>query len=342
MNLENFKKNIIIVLDKIKLHLFERKNYYIFNPKRTVLAFGIGVAVSVLYLYSHTPPSSFPVGKVFTVENGESLQSITESLYNSNIIRSKTIFRTTVIILGGEKKVIAGDYLMDKKEGPIDLAYRFTRGGFHLNVAKITIPEGWNVFEIGDYLEKNLIDFNKKKFISLSQPREGYLFPDTYFVSPTIKPESIVEKLEKNFNEKIPKISGISTTTYKLKDVITMASIIEREARTMDSRRLIAGILWKRLKIGMPLQVDAAFDYVNGKTTFELSLDDLKIDSPYNTYKYKGLPPGPIGNPGVDAIFATINPIESKYLYYLTGNDGKMYYAKTFEEHVKNKQKYLY
>ena len=176
----------------------------------------------------------------------------------------------------------------------------------------------------------------------MAQEKEGYLFPDTYFISPAIKPEDLIEKMSINFNEKIPNISGISTTTYKFEDVIIMASILEREARTMESRRIIAGILWKRLKIGMPLQVDSSFLYINGKGTFELTLDDLKTDSPHNTYKYKGLPVGPIGNPGEDSIFAAIHPIETKYLYFLTGHDGKMYYGKTFDEHKKNKAKYLY
>jgi UPF0755 protein len=329
-------------LEKTKLFFSNKKLHLNIAPQKAVYSFLIGLSVAILYLFLHTPPRDFPIGKVFTISTGESLQDITENLYASNIIRSKLIFRSTVIMLGGEKKVIAGDYLLDKKVGPVDLAYRLVSGRFHLDVKRITIPEGWNVFEISEYLKKTLINFNEKNFLSIAKQKEGYLFPDTYFVSPTIKSDDIVEKMAKNFNEKIPHIPGIATTTYKFKDVVIMASIIEREARTTESRQIIAGILWKRLKIGMPLQVDAAFDYVNGKATFDLSVDDLKIDSPYNTYKYKGLPPGPIGNPGLNAIWSTINPVQTKYLYYLTGKDGKMYYAKTFEEHVRNKQKYLY
>ena len=258
------------------------------------------------------------------------------------VIKSPVVFRSTVIILGGEKSVIAGNYLLDKTLGPVDLAYRLTKGDFHLDIMRVTIPEGWNTFEIAEYLSKNLLEFDTERFVKLAQEKEGYLFPDTYFISPAIKPEDLIEKMSINFNEKIPNISGISTTTYKFEDVIIMASILEREARTMESRRIIAGILWKRLKIGMPLQVDSSFLYINGKGTFELTLDDLKTDSPHNTYKYKGLPVGPIGNPGEDSIFAAIHPIETKYLYFLTGHDGKMYYGKTFEEHKKNKAKYLY
>jgi len=120
-----------------------------------------------------------------------------------------------------------------------------------------------------------------------------------------------------------------------------MASILEGEALTTSDRKLVAGVLWRRLEIGMPLQVDATFSYVNGKTTFELTLDDLKIDSPYNTYKYKGLPPTPINNPGLNSINAALYPTKTKYLYFLSGNDGKMHYARTFEEHKRNRQLYL-
>jgi len=120
-----------------------------------------------------------------------------------------------------------------------------------------------------------------------------------------------------------------------------MASIIEAEARTTESRRIISGILWKRISLGMPLQVDSTFVYINGKNTYELTSDDLKIDSPYNTYVYKGLPPTPIGNPGLDAILAALYPKTSKYLYFLSSKSGDMYYATTFEQHKRNKELYL-
>ena len=120
-----------------------------------------------------------------------------------------------------------------------------------------------------------------------------------------------------------------------------MASIIEKEAHTSDDRRVISGILWERLKIGMPLQVDATFLYINGKNTYDLSVDDLAIDSPYNTYKYAGLPIGPIGNPGLDSLEAALAPMTSPYLYYLSDKSGKTYYARTFNEHKRNREKYM-
>ena len=124
------------------------------------------------------------------------------------------------------------------------------------------------------------------------------------------------------------------------RDVIIMASMLEKEARQLETRRVIAGILWKRLERGMPLQVDAVFGYILDRDTFSPSLNDLSINSPYNTYTHTGLPPGPIGNPGLESLDAALHPVETPYWYYLTGADGTMHYARTFAEHVANR-KYL-
>lgn len=339
------KKIIIFIrylVERFKFYFSKLKVDVNISEKKAVLAFIFAFIFSIMYLYFISAPSGFPVGKIFSVSQGESLENVTQNLYSLGAIRYPSVFRAHVIVMGGEKRVIAGDYLLDKKESPADLAYRLVNGKFNLNLKKLTIPEGWNIFEIGSYLDETLENFDKKKFLELAKNKEGYLFPDTYFVSPATKPGDLIDRMGKNFNKKVQDIPGLATTTIKFSDVIIMASIIEREANTPESRRAVSSILWKRIKNFMPLQVDSAFDYVNGKNTFTLTLSDLKIDSPYNTYKYKGLPPGPIGNPGADSISAAINPTETDYLYFLTGRNGKMYYAKTFEEHVKNKQKYLW
>lgn len=289
----------------------------------------------------HSAPKDFPIGQILTINPGQSLQTITVNLHNSKIIRSPFFFRFHVFLLGGEKKLKAGDYLLDRREGPTDLAYRITRGEFHLETVKVTIPEGWSIYEIADYLKLNLVDFDKVRFINIAKDKEGYLFPDTYFVSPTVKPDQIVSMMSDNFENKLKEVGSLATSTHNLKEIITISSILEEEGITTESRRIIAGILWKRLSLGIPLQVDSTFLYINGKNTYELTLDDLKIDSPYNTYKYKGLPPGPISNPGLDSISSALNPIETKYLYFLSSKSGKMYYSETFEDHKKNKELYL-
>ena len=204
------------------------------------------------------------------------------------------------------------------------------------------IPEGSSTKEIATILGKILPDFAKEKFITEAQGKEGYLFPDTYYFPPNIKPDAVIEAMEKNFNEKIISLNEqISAFGKPMKEIIIMASLLEEEARKLETKQMIADILWRRLKMDMPLQVDASFQYVNGKNTFTLSLDDLKIDSPYNTYLYKGLPPTPITNPGLDSIIAAVTPTTSKYLYFLTDKNGNMRYAVTHDEHVVNKEKYL-
>ncbi len=310
------------------------------NRKVATLISGFIVLCSI-YLFIHRTPVDFPLGQVITIYPGESLQEISENLKELKVVKYPFILRVHVILLGGEKRVMAGDYLLDRKEGPADIASRLVNGGFHIETVKITIPEGWNVFQIADYLAKNLINFDRKVFLNLASKDEGYLFPDTYFVSPAVKYEKLIDLMKSNFESKIEEILEIVKSKYTLREIIIMASILEAEARTTDSRRTIAGILWKRLSLGIPLQVDSTFSYVNGKNTYELTLDDLQIDSPYNTYKYRGLPPGPIGNPGVDAIKSAVTPITTKYLYFLSSKNGDMYYATTFEQHKKNKELYL-
>ncbi len=311
------------------------------TKKYTTYTFVSVLVLISFYIFIKTPPSDFPLNTVVTIEEGESLQNITNHLYSEKIIKFPLLFRSAVIMLGGERNVIAGDYLLDKKEGPLDLAYRLIKGQFHLDILRITIPEGWNVYEIGDHLEKNLKNFDKETFVELAEGLEGYLFPDTYFIADTARPKTVINLMRSNFEEQIKSIVGLATSTKSLHEIITMASILEGEANTTESRKVVSGILWKRITAGMRLQVDATFKYINGKGTFQLTYDDLKIDNPYNTYVYKGLPPGPIGNPGLDAINAALYPKTTRYLYFLTGKDGKMYYARTFEEHKRNKALYL-
>lgn len=206
----------------------------------------------------------------------------------------------------------------------------------------VTIPEGYNTSQIGETFEKLGI-FSKEDFVKIAQREEGYLFPDTYRFYKNAKPEDVISKMKDNFNKKLtPEIlKEIKKQNKTLNDVIIMASLLEEEVGATEDRKIVAGILWKRLDLGMGLGVDAALTYVLGKTSGELTAMDLKLDSPYNTYRYRGLTPTPISNPGLDAILAALRPAPSPYLYYLTGKDGQTHYAKTLEEHALNKFKYL-
>lgn len=173
---------------------------------------------------------------------------------------------------------------------------------------------------------------------------EGFLFPDTYVFGPTASPKQIVGLLLKNFRNKIePLITKYSLFLEKhtLRDTVILASLLEREAISLEDKRIVAGILYNRLEAGMRLDVDATVSYIKGDWRSPITYSDLQSDSAYNTRKKGGLPPGPICNPGLISLEAAMSPLPSAYLYYLTGSNGQMYYAKTLEEHNLNKAKFL-
>lgn len=287
-----------------------------------------------------SPPLNFPVGSTVTIKEGSTLFEISRKLQDERIINFPVWFRMFAIILGGENSMQAGEYKFSLPQNSLQVAIRMVQGDHNLDLVKITIPEGYNVFDIAKLFKKEFPFFDEAKF--LSEAPEGYLFPDTYFFPMSTTASTTIKKMNDNFYKKIKALEEqIMASNKSLEEIISMASIIEREANRSPDREIISGILWSRLEKGIPLQVDASFIYVNGETTFDLSLSDLKIDSPYNTYVYKGLPPTPIANPGIKSIEASLNPTKSPYLYFLTGHDGHMYYAKTFNEHIENKKKYL-
>jgi len=206
----------------------------------------------------------------------------------------------------------------------------------------VTIPEGLSIKQIGEILENAKL-FPKDAFVKIAQKEEGYLFPDTYRFYKNAKPEDAVVKMKENFNKKVTAdiLEEIKKSKRTLREVVIMASILEEEVKSTEDRKIVAGILWKRLDRGMGLNVDAALTYILGRASHDLTIDDLKFDSPYNTYRYRGLPPTPISNPGLDAILAAASSTPSKYFYYLTDKEGAVHYAKTLEEHALNKFKYL-
>jgi UPF0755 protein len=179
-------------------------------------------------------------------------------------------------------------------------------------------------------------------FESEGLPYEGYLFPDTYVFPPSATTASIIAAMQKNFEDKTALLAASSTSSgHSFSDIVIMASLLEKEARTPTDQRIVAGILWNRLARNMPLQVDAVFGYIYNRDTYSPSFADLSVNSPYNTYIHRGLPPGPINNPGLIALMAAAYPIQSKYLYYLTGSDGTMHYAVTYAQHEANERTYL-
>ncbi len=301
--------------------------------------------MAAFYINFWAAPKDFPLGMIYDLKSGQTLSTVSNNFQKLNVIRSDFWFKSFVYIFTfGKVKVIEGDYAMPNKQDVLNIAWRVSRGLLEIVPVKTTLPEGLNSFEIADILSNNFPSFNKVEFLNIVEKEklEGYLFPDTYFIMPNAKESEVIKIMNDNYNRKISEVSDdIKKFGKSESDVIKMASIIEEEARTTESREIVAGILWKRISINMALQVDSSFKYINGKTTATLTTDDLKIDSPYNSYTRRGLPPTPISNPGLEAIKATINPKKSPYMYFLTDNDGNMHYAVTFDEHIANKLKYL-
>ncbi|OHA17665.1 MAG: hypothetical protein A2664_03540 [Candidatus Taylorbacteria bacterium RIFCSPHIGHO2_01_FULL_46_22b] len=299
-------------------------------------------ALFILFLIESSAPSSFPVNSLLTVRENTSISSVAQYLKDRHVIKSPLLFRIAVSLFNPDNGVLSGSYYVSEPSSVFAISYRISRGVFGLKPVSLTVPEGSNIFQIAELASKAFSEFDSMAFIKLAHGKEGYLFPDTYYFLPTVKAPEIIDAMEQNFQNKINSISNeIASFGRPVADVVKMASYLEEEARLTQTRRMISGILWKRLDEGMPLQIDCTFQYVNGKNTFQLSLDDLKIDSPYNTYKYRGLTPTPISNPGLDSLRAAVTPIESKYYYFLSDKEGVMHYGITHDQHVANKNKYL-
>lgn len=335
------------VLNRRKTDVIPTIKWVAFLRRRLSLKTSLGILLIYLGMLSFyytvlKEPVDFPAGRIITLEEGLSLKEAGEVLEDQSLVRSATWLRNFVIFFSGEKGVIAGDYFFEEPVTLITIAKTITDKNYRMEPQRITIPEGYLSSEMAEVYSSKLARFDKDIFLEKAAALEGYLFPDTYFFLPTASEDVVIKSMQDNFYSKIEPIKdAIEQSEYSLSEIITMASILELEGKTKDSREVIAGILWKRLEIGMPLQVDASFIYISGKGTSEITVDDLKSDSPFNTYKFKGLPPSPISNPGLESILAALNPKESDYLYYLSDKDGHMYYAKDFETHKKNKALYI-
>jgi len=267
----------------------------------------------------------------FLVKKGQGVMEIASDLEGQGIIKSKYFFLLYVLSQKKETELIAGQYQLSPAMNVPEIVDKFVSGDCLKKT--ITIIEGWTIKDIEKYLKMGEID----------PALEGYLFPDTYEISPEDGLAEIIGKMRQNFEKKLtPELrEEIAKQGKTISRIVIMASLLEKEVQTPEDKKIVAGILEKRLKNNMPLQVDATITYLSGRKTTEISKEELAVDSPYNTYKYKGLPPGPICNPGLESIVAAIYPIESDYWFYLSAPDGETIFSKTLQEHNRAKEKYL-
>ncbi len=296
---------------------------------------------------------------IFEIKKGEGTEKIASSLAEKNIISGKIYFYYYLYTSRLLNKIMPGSYMLNGNLNIPEIAHIITNS--EAQAVKITFPEGLMGRDMAEILKKN--NFDGEEFLRLANDipenlrtrygflnnaeiasLEGYLFPDTYFFKKEITAEDILKKMLDNFENRIDAqiLSDIEKQNKKLSDIIILASIVEKEVPTQADMKIVAGIFKNRLAIDMPLQSDATLSYILDDKIDSHTIEQTKIISPYNTYINKGLPPGPIANPGMNAILAAVYPQETDYLYFLTaktGGENKTYYARTFEEHIANKGK---
>jgi UPF0755 protein len=308
------------------------------------------------------PPADAPSIEVRIAE-GWSATQIAYVLAQEGVIDSAAGYR---LYANADKVALRG------KPG----TYRIAKGTSYKAIARILatgpardevevrVIEGWDLHDMREELRKDGIDpvafersvgahagktpmdpMWRESYIFLADlPKdatlEGYLYPDTYRVYKDQLPEGLIKKQLDAFAKRAPRLMEEAAKQGRtLHQVVTLASIVEKEVAKAEDRKIVAGIFWNRLKIGMPLQSDATVNYVTREGRSRPTYDDIDVDSPYNTYKVKGLPPGPVSNPGEGALEAALFPAQTDYHFFLTDPAGKTYFAKTFEEHIANRNK---
>lgn len=331
----------------------------------------IAAFATVAYLGWQTVQKNGAPETNVNISKGSSLSQISSELKAQNLIGSEFIFKALAVISGSASKLQAGNYHLPENLSLTELIGKLKNGEGASTDDEIKVLEGWTLNDIAKTFEARGMkpdDFftlagrpptittrtkaapslwsaqfafldNKPSGASL----EGYAFPDTYRFHKDATAEDVLAKMLGNFNDKAAIIiaNGAQESGRSAYDILKVASIVEAEVPHKADRPIIAGIIWKRLSMGMGLQVDSTVNYVTDRGHASLTAEDLKIDTLYNTYKYRGLPPTPIGNPGLDAIQAAISPKESSYLYWLSAKDGTTIFSKTLDEHNTAKARYL-
>lgn len=283
----------------------------------------------------------------FVIPRGQAVSVIAGRLVQAGLIRNPLLFRIELKRLGLENTIQAGSFELSPSMTLAEIAEIMTVGSEDIWV---TIPEGWRVEEIAQSLtEQELSSFNEAEFLELSATSEGMLFPDTYLLPREATANTVYSLLTNTFEQKISHdlATEIAASDRSFEELLIMASLLEREARGYEEMRQVAGVLWKRIDLGMPLQVDATLQYVKGYNPIEQSWwvpplgIDRQLNSPYNTYQNPGLPLGPISNPGLDAFRAALNPARTDSLFYIHDREGGIHFAETLDQHNANVNRYL-
>jgi UPF0755 protein len=314
------------------------------------------------------PVSREPSTVLYVVQPGHGARAIAEGLKDAGLIRSPGYFRYVVWRRGHRDAFKAGTYELTPSMSTREIEALLAKGKPVSTEVDVTLLEGWTIEDMADHLQAKGIASREEFFAEVgrsaataqpvlpdwaasypslaSRPAgaslEGYLFPDTYRIYADGGAKALVRKMLANFEAKLsPDLRAeIAASGRTLHEIVTMASVIEREVRTEEDRALVSDVFWKRVDAGRGLEADSTVNYITGHSKPSVSYEETRIDHPWNTYKYRGLPPGPIGNPSLSAIVAAVRPKANPYWYFLTDPQGKVYYGRTLEEHNANR-KYL-
>ncbi|MFC1653638.1 endolytic transglycosylase MltG [Patescibacteria group bacterium] len=300
--------------------------------------------------HNSKPVSDDKTTTSFIIRKGETIDSIGTNLKEKNLIKSQPIFKFLVMKEGIAKKIQAGSFSLSPSMSVEEIAFALTSGRQDI---WITVIEGMRREEIADSLQKSFseygVDFSQQVFLAETTNKEGMLFPDTYLFPVSITEAEVASMLTTTLDQKLTKKmkADITAKGSTLGQILTKASLIEREAKTSSARKMVSAIIDNRLEIGMALQIDATMQYAKGFNKIHQDwwapplAVDKKINSPYNTYQVTGFPPGPICSPSLDSIQAAIYPNPNDYLFYITDTKGNMHYATSIEEHNSNVNTYL-
>lgn len=344
-----------------------------------ILVVVVGLALAVYAAVKlNQPATTTSTSQDFEIKKGEHAGLVAHALAQQKLVSSELLLKLYLRFKNAEDKLQAGIYALDSNMTIPEIVQTLSQGKVKASGVRLTVVEGWTVVDIATRLQNlgimqveqftrvagvNPHDFSSEfEFLKHKPPGaslEGFLFPDTYLVKPDSDAVDSSRKMLENFGRKVTanlfeEVMGQKRNFY---DVLVLASMIEREVgrnykpgtklsdadidALQKERRLVAGVFLNRLAIGIALESDATVNYITGKKTPRASLEDIKIDSPYNTYKYRGLPPTPISNPSLDSIMAAINSADTDYLFFLTSEDGTAYFARTLQEHKRNRELYL-
>ncbi len=304
------------------------------------------ITAGYLFYLNSAPP--LMQDEIFTVQSGESLQEVASRLEDKNLIRSPFFFKMSTYIIH-RKYVQKGRYRIFRDMTSIDILKRLSSG--EILTKQVTIPEGFNLYETAHRLDENGItssgkflyySFNRAFLNSIKiqqNSAEGYLFPDTYNFPEESDARDIILAMFRQMNRKIKTIDR-KDSAMNLHQVLTLASLIEKEAKVPDERRYISSVFHNRLKKDMKLDCDPTVRYAVKNFKGRITYSDLKNESPFNTYVHKGLTPTPICSPGIDSIKAALDPLVTSYLFFVARNNGSHYFSATLREHNRAVQFY--